>query len=162
MITKLTSSSLFIAALAIGVSACSETAKTDETKTMDTATAVDETAAVAAAVDHMKESFINATTENLTALSVPELKYGHSDGRVETQAEFVEAIVSGTNDYVTYETTDQEIMVNGGTACVRHIMDAKIIDHGNEVNPHLKILTVWTRTAYGWKLMARQATKIPS
>lgn len=162
MISKITKSALIISALAMGLSSCSESEKADETTISDSATAVDETAAVAAAVEHMKESFINATVENLTELSVPELRYGHSDGRIETQAEFIEAIAGGVNDYLTYENSNQEILVNGNTACVRHVMDAKIIDHEKEVNPHLMVLTVWTKTDDGWKLMARQATKFPA
>ncbi len=102
----------------------------------------------------------NPTQTGLEALSHPQLTYGHSNGRIENQKEFMEALVSGKSDFVTIKTSEVEIHEVGSTATLRHILEADINDGGVANHIRLKVLLVWVKVNGQWKLLARQAVKL--
>ncbi|MGV3704936.1 MAG: nuclear transport factor 2 family protein [Arcticibacter sp.] len=116
---------------------------------------------VAAAVEFLKKAMIDGSRESLEAISGEKLSYGHSGGKVETKAEFVEAIANGSSDFVSIDLTDQTIQVSGKTAIVRHTLTGKTNDRGVPGNVHLHILTVWQKVHGKWVMIARQAVKKP-
>src|SRR5688572_6965788 len=75
---------------------------------------------VAAAVESLKNAMISGNREQLQNIAADQLMYGHSGGKVEDKAAFVEAIASGKSDFVTIDLTEQTIKVSGKTAVVRH------------------------------------------
>lgn len=115
---------------------------------------------VAQKVEALRLAMINADAKALTSLSSPQLSYGHSGGHVETQAEFVDKIVSGRSDFVEIALNNQSISVAGDVALVRHDLDAKTNDAGKGPGEvHLGVLLVWQKQKGEWKLLARQAFK---
>lgn len=88
------------------------------------------------------------------------LSYGHSSGKVQNKAAFVEAIVSGQSDFVTMDLTDQTILIKGKTAIVRHKLSAQTNDGGKPGNVNLGIMLVWVKEKGAWKLLGRQAFKL--
>ena len=115
---------------------------------------------VAQKVEALRVAMVNADAKALTALSSPQLSYGHSGGHVESQAEFVEKIVSGKSDFVEIALNNQTISVSGNVALVRHDLDAKTNDAGKGPGEvHLGVLLVWQKQKGEWKLLARQAFK---
>ncbi len=112
------------------------------------------------AVNTLLRQLENPTQAGLEALTLPELSYGHSSGKIENQKEFIEALVSGKSDFITIKTKDVEIKIVGKTATVRHILEADIKDGGVANTVKLKVLLVWVKGKGGWKLLARQAVKI--
>lgn len=112
------------------------------------------------AVNTLLRQLENPTQAGLEAISHPELTYGHSNGRMENQKEFIEALVSGKSDFITIKTKDVEIHTIGKTAIVRHILEADIKDGGVANSIKLKVLLVWAKEKSGWKLVARQAVKL--
>lgn len=112
------------------------------------------------AVNTLLRQMENPTQAGLEALTLPELSYGHSGGKIENQKEFIEALVSGKSDFITIKTRDVEIKIVGKTATVRHILEADIKDGGVANTVKLKVLLVWVKGKGGWKLLARQAVKI--
>jgi hypothetical protein len=137
--------------------------QTEKDKTTTTSEAIPpelEIAAVAEAVNTLKERLIEPTEENLKAISHPDLTYGHSTGTIEDQAAFAEALLSGNNDYRSYDISEQVIKLEGNTAWVRHIMDAEVVIPTETLNVHLNVLTVWVKKDGKWILFARQAVKV--
>jgi hypothetical protein len=120
----------------------------------------DETA-VAAAVDALKKAMLDADKTNLEKLTAAELSYGHSSGKVETKAEFVDALVTGKSDFVSIDLSGQTIKIVGNTAIVRHTLSGETSDNGNKGTVKLFILTVWQKDKGQWKLLARQAARAP-
>lgn len=116
---------------------------------------------VAAAVEFLKKAMIDGSRESLEAIAGDKLSYGHSGGKVENKAEFVEAIASGKSDFVTIDLTDQTIQVIGKTAIVRHSLSATTNDRGVPGTVKLHILTVWQKVHGKWVMIARQAVKKP-
>lgn len=118
--------------------------------------------AVAAAVENLTRAMVDGDKAALDKWTASELSYGHSSGRVENKNEFIENIVSGKSDFVTIDLTDQTIRLAGNAAIVRHTLSAKTNDNGNPGTVKLSILTVWQKQGSQWKLLARQAVRVPS
>ncbi len=116
---------------------------------------------VAEAVETMRQAMVSGDRKVLETIADDALSYGHSDGKVESKASFVDKIASGRSDFVTIDLTDQSIIVSGKTAIVRHRLSAATNDAGKGPGSiHLAILLVWEKQKSGWKLLARQAVKI--
>lgn len=118
----------------------------------------DETA-VANAVEQLRQAMIDPTEAKLGKLVMAELSYGHSGGKLEDKATFIQTLVSGKSDFVTIDLLEQTITVVGKTAIVRHLLKASTNDGGNPGQVQLRILLVWQKTKAGWQLLARQAVK---
>ena len=56
--------------------------------------------AVASRVETLRQAMIDADGKNLAAVSSADLSYGHSDGHIQNQAEFIEKIVSKKSVFV--------------------------------------------------------------
>lgn len=115
--------------------------------------------AVAQAVEQLRLAMIDPDAGKLDQLVMAELSYGHSGGKIEDKATFIQTLVSGKSDFVTIELQEQTITVVGKTAIVRHVLQAATNDGGKPGQVHLRILLVWQKTKGGWKLLARQAVK---
>jgi ketosteroid isomerase-like protein len=121
-----------------------------------------EDAAVNAAVENLKKAMIDGDKAGLEKITSDKLSYGHSSGKVEDKATFVDNIVSGKSDFVTIELTNQTVSVSGDAAVVRHTLSATTNDNGNPGSVKLNILLVWQKQKGQWKLLARQAVKVAS
>jgi ketosteroid isomerase-like protein len=121
-----------------------------------------EEAAVNAAVENLKKAMIDGDKTGLQNITSDKLSYGHSSGRVEDKAAFVDNIVTGKSDFVTIELTNQTVSVSGDAAIVRHTLSATTNDSGNPGSVKLNILLVWQKQKGQWKLLARQAVKVAS
>jgi hypothetical protein len=116
--------------------------------------------AVAAAVEKLKTGMLNGDKAILNNIAAPELSYGHSSGKIEDKAAFVQAIVSGESDFTKIDLSDQTIKVVGNTALVRHVLAADTKNSGVAGTVKLAILLVWQKQQGQWKLLARQAVKV--
>ncbi|RYF14680.1 MAG: nuclear transport factor 2 family protein, partial [Flavobacteriales bacterium] len=56
---------------------------------------------------------------------------------------------------------NQTIKITGKTAIVRHELHAKTNDGGKPGDVHIGIMLVWQQQGNDWKLLARQAYKLP-
>jgi len=116
--------------------------------------------AVADAVENLRKALVNADRASLDKLTAAELSYGHSNGKVETKAEFVEALTSGASDFVKIDLTEQTIKIVDKTALVRHRLSADTNNDGKPGTVNLYILLVWQKQKGDWKLLARQAVRV--
>jgi len=117
---------------------------------------------VATAVESLRKAMIDGNESALKDLTGEELSYGHSSGKVEDRASFIESLVSGKSDFKTIDLTEQTIKVTGNTAIVRHHLMAETSDSGKPGNPNLYVLLIWQKQKGKWKLIARQAVKVVS
>jgi ketosteroid isomerase-like protein len=116
---------------------------------------------VAAAVESLRKAMVDADKTALENLTAKELSYGHSGGKVEDKATFVEVITSGKSDFVSIELTGQTIALVGDNAIVRHTLSASTNDGGKPATVKLSVLLVWQKQNKHWVLIARQAVKVP-
>src|ERR1044072_395465 len=121
-----------------------------------------EEAAVNAAVENLKKAMIDGDKGALEKITSDKLSYGHSSGRVEDRATFVDNIVTGKSDFVTIELTNQTVAISGDAAIVRHTLSATTNDSGNPGSVKLNIMLIFQKQKGQWKLLARQAVKVAS
>ena len=116
---------------------------------------------VAKAVENLRVAMIDADRTALENLTADSLSYGHSGGKVERKSDFVENIVSGKSDFVTIILSDQTISIVNNLAIVRHTLNATTNDGGKPGTVKIHVLLVWQKYKKEWKLVARQAVKLP-
>jgi ketosteroid isomerase-like protein len=118
--------------------------------------------AVASAVENFKTGLINADRDLLENLTSDELVFVHSSGKMQNKAEFIEEIVSlNPNDYTNINLEDQKISVEGNTAVVTHIYHADYTSNEVPGSVRIGIMLIWHETDGEWKLLARQAYRLP-
>lgn len=118
--------------------------------------------AVAAAVEKLRKAMIAADKATLESLAAEELSYGHSTGLVENRAEFVDQFVTRKTVFLdNLKFSDQTIRMAGDAAIVRHRLTADTNNNNVPGKVDIIILMVWKKQNGEWKLLARQAAKIP-
>src|SRR5437016_12297956 len=67
--------------------------------------------AVSAAVHALRRAMVDPDKVVLEKLTLQELSYGHSNGVVQNQVEFIEALTSGKSDFVSIDLSEQSITI---------------------------------------------------
>ncbi len=116
---------------------------------------------IAARVEKLREAMLTANKTALGELSAEELSYGHSSGLVENKAAFIAEFVKGTSVFTSISLTDQTIQITGDVAIVRHHLIADTNNNNVPGNADIVVLLIWQKQNGQWKLLARQAAKIP-
>jgi len=115
---------------------------------------------VAQAVEAFRNAALKADRAQFEALTADQLSYGHSAGRVENKAKFIEGATSGQSRWKFITLTDQTIQIVGNTAVVRHTFTGESERDGKTNPVKLGVLTVWQKQDGNWKLLARQAVRL--
>ncbi|MBA4300226.1 MAG: DUF4440 domain-containing protein [Cyclobacterium sp.] len=114
------------------------------------------------AVQKLKTAMLADDAETLKKLTSENLSYGHSSGVIETQDEFVAVFASKKSDYQKWDISDLSVSFHGKkVAIVRHNVLGEIASNGNVNTLNLGLLMVWVKEKGEWKLLARQAFRIP-
>lgn len=116
---------------------------------------------VAAAVEKMRLAMISGQKADLDAIACDDLSYGHSSGKLQNKTEFMDSFLTKASVFVTITLTDQTIKVTGNTAIVRHKLAATTADGGKPGTVNLGIMLVFIKQHGQWKLLGRQAYKLP-
>ncbi|PRY16376.1 uncharacterized protein DUF4440 [Pontibacter ummariensis] len=115
---------------------------------------------VAALVEKFNRAMVSADRGQLEELTAEELSYGHSSGKVQDKAAFVDDVVTGPFDFLTIEVAEQSIRMAGETAIVRHVFSSKATNNGALTDIRIGNVLVWQKQKGQWKLIARQAFKM--
>jgi len=118
-------------------------------------------AAVAQAVEAFRNATLKADRGQFEALTAEQLSYGHSGGRVENKAQFIDAATSRQSTWKFITLTDQTTQVVGNTAIVRHTLTGETERDGKTNPVKIGVLMVWHKQDGKWKLLARQAVSLP-
>jgi Domain of unknown function (DUF4440) len=117
-------------------------------------------AAVAQAVEAFRSATLKADRAQFTALTAEQLSYGHSGGRDETKAQFIDGATSGQSTWKFMTITDLTITIVDNDALVRHTFTGET-DREGKTNPvKIGVLMVWHKQDGNWKLLARQAVRL--
>jgi len=114
------------------------------------------------AIETFKKGIVEADKNLLESITSDDLVYGHSSGKVQNKSEFIAEIVSlQPFDYTSVETSEQTIKFSGDVAVVRHIYSAETLSNGTSGKIKIGNMLVWQKQHGKWKLLARQAYKLP-
>lgn len=119
-------------------------------------------AGVVKAMDTLNTAIKAADAKQLEKVTTPELTYGHSNGRLETQAQFIDALVQKRSVFKTLDISKQVIHMMGDIAIVRNHVSADTDPgaKGTIVRVEIDVTYVWRYINNEWKLIARQAYKL--
>lgn len=109
--------------------------------------------------DQLMRQLVDPTETGLRQLTHPRLSYGHSNGRIENQDEFVQALVLGKSDFKAIQSTAFQCEGTSGTVYIRQELAADIQDGGVDQSIRLHVLYIFTKEKKSWILLARQAVK---
>ncbi len=117
--------------------------------------------AVVTAVESLRKAMVDPDKGVLDKLTAEDLSYGHSTGLLQNKQEFIDALTSGKSDFVSIDLSDQTVKIAGDVAIVRHTLSGVTNDGGKPGATKLYVLLIWQQRHGEWKLLARQATKVP-
>ncbi|WP_154855761.1 nuclear transport factor 2 family protein [Cyclobacterium xiamenense] len=119
-----------------------------------------EVAAVEKAVAELVDAMIVGDETRLRNLTDPQLTYGHSNGLIEDQEAYIEAIRSRVSNFTEINIENQSIDIKDNIALVRHFLIGQTHNRDSDPAPvNLGVLTVWQKKGKNWRLLARQAFK---
>ena len=117
--------------------------------------------AVAQAVEALRKATFGKDQAQLDALCAPQLSYGHSDGRVETKAQFIDGVMGRKATLKSLDLSDHTIAIVGDNAIARHKWASESELDGKATSTRIGVLQVWLKQGGSWKLLARQAVRPP-
>ena len=119
-------------------------------------------AAVAERVETLRKGLLEADRGKLDQVASAQISYGHSDGRVETKEQLINAVMTRKQTVKSLEFPELKLAVVGNSAIVRHIYLAQSELDGKTTNTKIGALQVWQKQDGGWKLLARQGFRLPA
>ena len=118
-------------------------------------------AAVAAAVEALRKAILGQEKAQLEALTAEQLSYGHSDGRVENKAQFIDGVMNRKAILKSLTLSDHTIAIVGTAAIARHTWASESETDGKPTSTKIGVLQVWQKQDGTWKLLARQSVRPP-
>jgi Domain of unknown function (DUF4440) len=118
-------------------------------------------AAVAAAVEALRKAILGQEKAQLEALTADQLSYGHSDGRVENKAQFIDGVMNRKAILKSLTLSDHTIAIVGTDAIARHTWASESEMDGKLTTTKIGVLQVWQKQNGAWKLLARQSVRPP-
>jgi ketosteroid isomerase-like protein len=98
--------------------------------------------------------------EHLAALLAEDLVYVHTDGTVESKAEFLERLRSGSLRYRSIEPTDVRVRTFGNTAIVTGRSQMAVTNGGADREFAIRYTAVYAVSANRCQLVSWQSTRI--
>ena len=117
-------------------------------------------AAVSQAVEALRKALLEADKARLQQLGADQLSYGHSDGRVQTKAEFIDGVMTRKAIVKSLAFPELTVAVVGDAAIARHIYLSDSETDGKPTNTRIGALQIWQKQDGNWKLLARQGFKL--
>jgi len=117
-------------------------------------------AAVKDAVEGLRKALLAADKGRLEQLSAAQLSYGHSDGRVQAKAEFIDGVMTRKAVVKSIDFPELSVAVAGDAAIVRNLYVSESETDGKPNSVKIGMLAVWQKQDGSWKLLARQGFKL--
>lgn len=88
-----------------------------------------------------------------------DLRYGHSNGRVENKAEAIEYVLTSKSSNTAVDLADTKVNFAGNLALVNGRVHLRQMTDGKPSDIHLFVLHVLVKGPQGWQMIGRQATR---
>lgn len=121
----------------------------------------DTTSQILAREERRCQALLDADVDVLAELLSERLRFGHANAVYDDKASLLQKMGSGTIDYRSLEVSGQEVIELGDTALLVSRLTADVLVGGQPRAIDNWTLSVWTREAGDWRLVAYQPTPIP-
>ena len=115
--------------------------------------------AVTQVVEALRKAIFEQEKPQLEALCAEQLSYGHSDGRVENKAQFINGVMTRKAILKSLTLSDHTIAIVGTDAIARHTWASESETDGKPTSTKIGVLQVWQKQGGTWKLLARQSVR---
>ena len=115
---------------------------------------------VKSAVEFLDKALVDTNRKALESITAETLTYGHSSGKVENKADFINNVFTSPIHFLKIDATDFDIKFYGNTAVVRHHFYSEVTNAEKPDTIKLHVLQVWVKEKKEWKLTARQAVRL--
>ncbi len=116
---------------------------------------------ISQAIEKLRVVMMQPDSVVLAGLVSDDLEYVHSSGAVRNKKGFIDEFMKRQTDVVNVVFSNQTIKITDNNAIVRHRMVADSRKVGYPPVIDIIILMVWRKEHGQWKMLARQAAKIP-
>ena len=116
--------------------------------------------AVKEATETLRKALFAKDKAKLEALIAEQVSYGHSDGRVQNKAEFVDGAMTRKATVKSLDFPELKITIVGDAAIARHLWLSESELDGKPTSTKIGVLAVWQKQDGSWKVLARQAYKL--
>lgn len=124
---------------------------------------MDATRAIVDREDALYQAMIALDYAALADLLSEDLSYIHSTGVVESKAAYLDGLRDGLYEYASVTRVDSKTSVYPGVAFTTGMIDMDVGAKGSAKNViRLQHVLIWREEAAVWRLLLRQATRIPS
>lgn len=89
--------------------------------------------------------------------------YGHSSGKIETREEAIAAISKNKSVYTDTSISNVKVILEDDVAVVRYLYKANEAKPDGTITPlNFTMMLVWVKEKGKWRLMGRQAVRLPA
>jgi Domain of unknown function (DUF4440) len=113
------------------------------------------------AVERLRIVMMQPDSAVLASLVSNDLEYVHSSGTVRDKKGFINEFMKRQTNVSNVVFSSQTIKFSGDVAIVRHRMVADAHNPGYPLKIDIIVMMVWKKEGAKWKMLARQAAKIP-
>ena len=107
-----------------------------------------------------KQAMIGRDNAIFEKLYGADLFYTHSNGKLETKAEAIDAVINGKIRFESIDIADNSIRSYGNTAVSKCKITMNLNTEGNKSTVILDVLHVWVKNSGQWQLVGRQAVRL--
>jgi hypothetical protein len=117
--------------------------------------------AVRGAMDQFAKAVLSKDRPVLERLMSDWILYSHSDGHLDTKAQFIENVLTEKPKYEAFDYgSETTVFLYDKTAVVRGRITVKDFQNNRRRTIELNALQVWQKGPQGWIMIARQATRL--
>jgi ketosteroid isomerase-like protein len=107
-------------------------------------------------------AMVDADAPALEALLGEEVRFTHSNGRVQSRADLLGSLASGALDYLSIRTRDEAVRLYGDAGVVSGAAEIEVRAAGGPKQAlRLLFTAVYAKQGGGWRLVAYQSTRAP-
>jgi ketosteroid isomerase-like protein len=117
-------------------------------------------AAVKQDVEALRKALLTGDKARLEQLTADQASYGHSDGRVQNKAEFINGVMTRKAVVKSIDFPELTVAIVGDAAIARHIYTSESETDGKPNSVKIGALQVWQKQGGNWKLLVRQGYKL--
>ncbi len=110
--------------------------------------------------DQRFQAMIAGDLATLNRILADDLTYGHSNGQMETKAEFLARIKSGDLKYKSVRREDVQVRVMGRAAVVTGQAAMEVRSKGEDLSLLIRFTDVYVNRGGRWEMVAWQSTRI--
>jgi ketosteroid isomerase-like protein len=113
------------------------------------------------AVEELRMAWLKQDKAKIASLTAEQLRYSHSDARLEDKTKFIDGVMSRKATFKSLEWPELTVQVVGNNAIVRHLWVSESELDGKVTNTKIGVMQVWQKQDGIWKLLARASWRLP-